>query len=160
MKFTRCRLRLISSPGRSNICGSLCLAVHAPAALCSQTDCWEIEAWQTSVSATSSIKILKELSLNQEERGRLSNARQFFFSIMFFSPKCALQQSCELTESQHIEEYSVSLEHVSLWNSIIVFAESQIVHLPVGTEVIYLHVSESPLLDMSTASVSSVMQPY
>lgn len=60
-------------------------------------------------------------------------------------------------QSHSALKYSVSLEHVSLWNSIIVFAESQIAHLPVGTAVIYLHVSENPLLDMSTASVSSVM---
>lgn len=60
-------------------------------------------------------------------------------------------------QSHSALKYGVSLEHVSLWNSIIVFAESHIAHLPVGTAVIYLHVSENPLLDMSTASVSSVM---
>lgn len=111
-----------------------------------------------------------ELPWRQRERGKLSYAWLFFFLLQFlffFALKCVLQQAegaaAEMRvgrEPRRVEEYSVSLEHVSLWNSIIVFAESQIAHLPEGTAVIYLHVSESPLLDMSTPSVSSVMQRY
>lgn len=84
-----------------------------------------------------------------------------FFPFIFFYTNSAAEGGEDASwQLRSVEEYSVSLEHVSLWNSIIVFAESQIAPLPVGTSVIYLHVLESPLLDMSTASVSSVMQPY
>lgn len=108
-----------------------------------------------------------ELPWRQRERGKVSYAWLFFFLLQFFfffALKCMLQkaprQRCELTESRGALKSTVCPWNMCHWNSIIVFAESQIAHLPEGTAVIYLHVSESPLLDMSTPSVSSVMQRY
>lgn len=48
---------------------------------------------------------------------------------------------------QYSEVNSVSLKHVSLWNAIIVYSETPKAHfLRELTTMIYLHVSNSPLL--------------